>query len=82
MISISAQIRAHDIYDTYCNDGREAAMQKFLAQIGLGGPRSCASSSRVLLEMPRGSYVTTVYESGSSPAIPANAGAVHWRAEQ
>jgi hypothetical protein len=23
------------------------------------------------LEMPRGSYVTTVYESGSSPAIPA-----------
>jgi hypothetical protein len=35
------------------------------------GVTSCAASSRVLLEMPRGSYVTTVYESASSAAIPA-----------
>jgi clorobiocin/coumermycin A biosynthesis protein CloN7/CouN7 len=36
----SLQVRAqiNDIYDTYCNEGPEAAMQKFLARTGVGGP--------------------------------------------
>jgi len=43
-----AQIRAqiNDIYDTYCNEGPEAAMQKFLAHAGVGGPSAEGDESR------------------------------------
>jgi clorobiocin/coumermycin A biosynthesis protein CloN7/CouN7 len=36
----SAQVRAqiNDIYDTYCSEGPEAAMQKFLMHTGVGAP--------------------------------------------
>jgi clorobiocin biosynthesis protein CloN7 len=44
----SAQMRAqiNDIYDTYCNEGPDAAMQKFLALAGVGGPSAAGDESR------------------------------------
>jgi clorobiocin biosynthesis protein CloN7 len=43
----SAQIRAqiNDIYDTYCNKGPEAAMQKFLAVAGMSRPSPAGRQS-------------------------------------
>jgi clorobiocin biosynthesis protein CloN7 len=44
----SAQVRAqiNDVYDTYCNEGPEAAMQKFLAYTNVGAPSAEGDEAR------------------------------------